>query len=258
MKVLITGGTGNLGRAVQQSAKAAGNTVRILSRRQQPDSTRNDLEWVQGDLSSGDGVGQAVTGVDAILHLASDPRRSREVDVEGTRQLVDAARATHVPHFVYISIVGIDKIPYSYYQRKLEAEEIIKSSCLPHSILRATQFHSLIDMFLSLLGRVPLVLPLPTDFKFQSVAESEVATRLVQQLGKGPAGMMVEMGGPEILTAGEMAKIWMNVKAIGKRLIHLPLPGTVAAGFRAGKNTTPNGIRGSIGWRQWLMEVRQV
>jgi uncharacterized protein YbjT (DUF2867 family) len=203
-------------------------------------------------------VREAVAGVDAILHLASDPRRSREVDVEGTRHLVEAARASDVGHFVYISIVGIDRIPYSYYQRKLEAEEIIKSSGLPYSILRATQFHSLIDMFLSVLGRVPLVLPLPTDFKFQSVAESEVATRLVQQLGEGPAGMMAEMGGPEILPVGDMAKTWMNVKAIRKRLIHLPLPGSVAAGFRAGKNTTPNGIRGSIGWRTWLMEARRV
>jgi len=80
-----------------------------------------------------------------------------------------------------------------------------------------------------------LVLPLPTDFKFQSVAESEVATQLVQQLGEGPAGRMQDFGGPEILTVGEMAKIWMNVKMIRKRLIHLPLPGSVAAGFRAGK-----------------------
>jgi uncharacterized protein YbjT (DUF2867 family) len=207
-----------------------------------------------GDIASGEGVREAVAGTDAILHAASDPRRAREVDVNGTRHLVEAARGNSTVHLIYVSIVGIDDIPYSYYKRKREAEEIIKSSGVKHSILRATQFHSLVDSLISVAARVPVVMPLPMDFKFQCVAESEVAERLVQQLAKPPGGRLPDFGGAEVLTLGEMAETWMCVKRVRKRLVHLPIPGAIAACFRAGKNTTREGKRGVIGWREWLME----
>ena len=252
MRVLVTGGTGNLGRALERSALAAGHIVRIMSRRPRPQSI-NNREWAQADVASGAGVREAVAGVDAILHAATDPRRAKEVDVNGTRHLVEAARASGITHLIYVSIVGIDEIPYSYYKRKREAEEIIRLSGVPHSILRATQFHSLLHTLLSVAARVPMVLPLPTDFKFQSVAESEVAERLVRQLGERPSGRLADYGGPEVLTLGAMARTWMSVKGVRKKLIHVPLPGAVAAGFRAGTNTGAE-ARGVITWREWLLQ----
>ncbi len=254
MTVLVTGGTGKLGRAVSQAAAAAGHSLRIMSRRAQPHSSANSFEWVQADVTSGQGIREAVAGVDAVLHLATNPLKARAVDVDGTQVLVKAALASSVAHFIYISIVGIDDIPFSYYKRKLEAEELIKSSGLPHSILRATQFHSLVNGFVSAAGRVPLVMPLPTDVKFQSVDGSEVAALLVQQLAELPGGRLEDFGGPEVLTLGEMAEAWMDVKQIRKRLVHIPVPGSVAAAFRAGKNTAPNKRRGIIRWREWLIQ----
>jgi uncharacterized protein YbjT (DUF2867 family) len=221
-----------------------------MSRRPRPQSNR---EWAQADIASGAGVREAVAGVDAILHAATDPRRSTEVDVNGTRQLVEAARASRITHLIYVSIVGIDEIPYSYYKRKREAEEIIKLSGVPHSILRATQFHSLLNTLVSVAGRLPMVMPLPLDFKFQPVAESEVAERLVRQLGTRASERLPDFGGPEVLTLGEMARTWMSVKGVRKKLIHVPLPGSVAAGFRAGKNTGAE-ARGVISWREWLLQ----
>ncbi len=258
MKVLVTGGTGNLGRALTRAVTAAGHTVRIMSRRSRPQSATNNFEWAQANVASGDGVWEAVAGVGAILHAASDPRRARAVDVHGTRHLVEAARASGIAHLVYVSIVGIDDIPYSYYQRKREAEEIITSSGVPHSILRATQFHSLVDALVSVAARVPVVMLLPTDFKFQSVAEPEVAARLVRQLTERPCGRLPDFGGAEVLTLGELAETWLSVKGMQKRLVHLPLPGAVAAGFRAGRNTAPEGARGVTRWREWLMQRIQL
>jgi uncharacterized protein YbjT (DUF2867 family) len=171
--------------------------------------------------------------------------------VNGTRRLVEASRTAGVAHLVYISIVGIDDIPYSYYRRKREAEEIIAASGVPYTNLRATQFHSLIDFLITKAARLPLLMPLPTDFKFQSVADAEVATRLVACLGEGARGQL-EFGGPEVLTLGEMAAAWMAVRGVRKRLVRLPLPGAVAAGFRAGLNTTPNAPQGTTRWREWL------
>jgi uncharacterized protein YbjT (DUF2867 family) len=257
MKVLVTGGTGNLGRALTRAVTATRHTVRIMSRRDRPQLATNNFEWAQADIALGEGVREAVAGVDAILHAASDPRRARAVDVNGTRHLVEAAQASGIAHLIYVSIVGIDDIPYSYYKRKREAEEIIKSSGVPYSVLRATQFHSLVDSLVSVAARVPVVMPLPTDFKFQSVAESEVAERLVRQLIERPGGRLPDLGGAEVLTLGEMAEIWMSVKGARKKLVHLPLPGAIAAGFRAGKNTAPEGVRGVTRWREWLIQRTQ-
>lgn len=92
---------------------------------------------------------EAVASIDAIIHAASDSRNAEAVDVEGTRRLVDAARARGVRHVVFISIVGIDQIPFAYYQKKLAAESIVMSGGVPYSVLRATQFHSLVDGLIS-------------------------------------------------------------------------------------------------------------
>jgi len=197
-------------------------------------------------------VRAAVDGADAIIHAATDPRRAEAVDVQGTRHLVEAARAAGVGHLVYVSIVGIEEIPVGYYRRKLAAEHVVASSGVPHTTLRATQFHSLVAALISKAARLPLLLPLPTDFKFQSVAESEVAARLISCLDAGPRGRLADFGGPEVLTLGEMASDWMEAKGVRKKLVRLPVPGAAAAAFREGRNTAPHGARGSVRWRDWL------
>ena len=253
MKVLITGATGSLGRHLVPAIRAPGHAVRIVSRGPRAASVPVEIEWAQADIISGDGLGAAVNGVDAIVHAASNSQHSAAVDVGGTTQLVQAARAASIAHLLYISIVGIDDIPFGYYIHKREAEHIIAASGVPYSILRATQFHSLLDRFLSgIAARMPLVLPVPTSFKFQTVAESEVAKRLTTCLADGPRGRVPDFGGPEVLTYGAMARTWMDVKGMRRLVIPLPLPGAVAAGFRAGKNTVRDGPHGRIRWREWL------
>ncbi|MDQ4103963.1 MAG: NAD(P)H-binding protein [Actinomycetota bacterium] len=251
-KSLVTGGTGLLGRLLVRAVVREGHAVRIMSQRPRPPSDLTDVEWAQVDIVSGEGLPAAVEGAETVFHLASDFRHPESVDVTGTRRLVDASRAAGVSHLVFISIVGVDDIPTRYYKRKREAESIIESSGIPHSIQRSTQFHSFVDMLLSKASRVPLVMPLPTNSKFQSVAEVDVAVRLAQCLTDGPRGRLTDFGGPDVLSFGEMARTWMEVKGIRKKLIHLPLPGAAAAGLRAGKNTAPDGVRGMIRWREWL------
>jgi uncharacterized protein YbjT (DUF2867 family) len=237
-----------------RAATDVGCDIRIMSRRPRPQTTPPNLEWAQADIASGDGVLAAIDQVDAVLHAASDPRNAEAVDVEGTRRLVEAAHSAGVTHIAYISIVGIDDIPLGYYKRKRMAEEIITSSGVPHTILRVTQFHSFVEMLVAAAARFPLLMPLPTDFKYQSVADSEAAARFVQCLADGPRGRVADFGGPDVLTFGEIAEMWMSVKNQRKRLVHLPLPGKIAAGFRAGKNTTQDGEHGAIRWHEWLTE----
>ena len=72
-------------------------------------------------------------------------------------------------------------------------------------------------------------------------------------LADGPRGRIADFGGPEVLTLGDIARTWMDVKGERRKLIRVPLPGAVAAGFRAGKNTVRDGALGRIRWREWLI-----
>lgn len=253
-KVLVTGGTGELGRGVVSILTRDGYTARIMSHRPQPDHLEADTEWAQADLASGQGIAEAVAGIDVIVHAASNPLKPQRVDVPGTRMLLDHARAAGVRHIVYISIVGIERIPYYYYQAKLSVEEMIENAGMPWSILRATQFHELIGLGLGALTKPPLLTFLPTDLQFQPIAASEVSRRLSEIVEAGPGGRLPDIGGPEVLTAGELAKIWLALRRMRRMVIPVHLPGKVAQGYRDGYNTCPEHKYGKITWPEWVRQ----
>jgi uncharacterized protein YbjT (DUF2867 family) len=254
-KTLITGGSGSLGRQVFPHLLKAGNIVRISSRSKRKANLPAEIEWAQASLQTGEGLTEAVRGVHTIIHAASDPLHTKKVDVEGTRKLLEQAKTAGVSHFIYISIVGIEHFPgYYYYGAKLAAEQSIERSGIPYTILRASQFHELLDeRFTPPLFKLPFVAFVPTDFKFQLVDSGEVATRMAELLITGPGGHAPDMGGPSILTWGEIARTWALAHGIHKRIVHLPIPGATARAFREGKNTTPN-TSGKINWEQYLSQ----
>jgi uncharacterized protein YbjT (DUF2867 family) len=256
MNVLVTGGTGALGREVVRAVSAAGHRAVTMSRRPAPDAA-GAPRWATADIVSGEGLAAAVADMDVIIHAASDPRGDPAADENGTRRLAAAARAAHVRHLVFVSIVGIDRIPFPYYARKLAAERALAASGQPYSILRATQFHSFVDfLFRKASTAVPLVMPLPMGYHVQSVGLEDVAARLRRAIADGPNGLLPDFGGPERMTAREAARIWQEVRGVRKPL--MPFPGITAASraFRAGHNTlpadTPPENRGQLSWREWL------
>lgn len=252
MHVLVTGGTGTLGQAFVSVMEETGHTLRLASRHPPSDGTLH--EWVQVDLSaeSSDALGDTLSGVDAVLHSATQAGfGSKSVDVEGTRRLVRAAERVGIEHFVYPSIVGIDQMPFRYYRMKQQAERIVRESEVPHTILRATQFHELIDLALSALAWLPVMF-VPTDFRMQPVAARDVALRLRQCLETGPAEERLRMGGPEVLTGRELVETWLEVQGKQKPIVRLPLPGQTAQGFREGAATVPEQAEGEVTWRAWL------
>ena len=253
MRVLVTGATGDLGRALL--ASPAARSVRLLaqSRTRREGVPSAGIEWVRADLASGDGLAGALQGVDAVIHAASDAHRASEVDVSGTRRLTEAAREVGTRHLVYVSIVGIDRIPLGYYRAKLAAERIVETGGVPYSILRATQFHPFVEGFIAAASRVPIVMPLATRFRFQTVDVTEVAARLWRAIDGGPGGRLADFGGPEIMALGAAAEIWKEVMGVTKRILPLPLPGRIAAAFRGGMATAPGGERGNLRWRDWLL-----
>jgi uncharacterized protein YbjT (DUF2867 family) len=252
-RVLVTGGAGGFGRALVPLLVGRGYTIRIMSRQAAP--TGSTAEWAQADIESGAGLVAALADVDVVVHAASSPaRHTHQIDVEGTRRLLDAASAAGVGHFAYISIVGIDKVPLAYYRHKLAAEAVIAESRVPWSILRATQFHTLIDRFLRGPDQLPLFL-LPTDLHFQPIDVGEAAERMVEVVIAGPSGRVPDIGGPEVLTYGAMAQAWMQARGRQRRIVHLPMPGGFAAALRRGANTCPEQRYGRITWADWLRQT---
>jgi uncharacterized protein YbjT (DUF2867 family) len=253
--VLITGGTGDLGSHLVQRHHARGDTVRILSRKPRP--TDASTEWAQGDMETGQGLAEAVKGADLVYHCASGTGIRPKADGPGTKNLLDACRDAGTPHFFYISIVGIERIPLAYYKEKLRCEQIIEQSGVPWSTLRATQFHRLLDLFLTYgmlpqLGKIPFVRVIPKAFKFQPIETGEVADRMVEYAQQGPSGRLPDLGGPEIKTFGELATAWQKAKGDTRPTLNLPLLGGMAAGFKAGHNCTPDHAEGKMTWEEWL------
>jgi uncharacterized protein YbjT (DUF2867 family) len=251
LRILVTGGTGVLGRELGVRLARAGYTVRLMSRRP-PTNPRAEVEWVQADLESGVGLANAVNGADVIIHTATSPlKRTKEIDVLGIQRLLEQARAIGVPHCIYVSIVGVDRIPLDYYRHKLAAEALVREAGLPWSILRATQFHTFIDNQLQSLARMPIGL-LPTDFRFQPIDPGDVADQLVDCVAAGPAGRLPDVGGPEVRTLGELAQTWLTARGLQRHLIRVPLPGKMAEGFRRGFNTVPEHVGGKMTWADWV------
>jgi uncharacterized protein YbjT (DUF2867 family) len=248
--ILVTGGTGDLGSKLVERFASAGHTIRVLSRRPRP--TDATTEWAQGDMETGAGLGEAVADADIVVHAATGGGTRAKADVPGTRNLLAACKQAGTPHFFYISIVGIEKVPLGYYKKKLECEGLIEASGVPWSNLRATQFHQLMDGFLRMFSRVPFVLPIPKSFQFQPIDTGEVADRMVEHAPNGPSGQLPDLGGPEILTFGEIAQSWLRARGKRRPIVNVPLIGGVARGFKAAYNCTPEHAEGKLTWDEWL------
>ncbi len=251
-RVLVTGGTGLLGRQVVERLRND-YLVRVLSRQARPPDLAPQIEWAQADLATGADLREAVADVHTIVHCASNPlRRTQQTDVDGTRRLLERAEIAHAKHLVYISIVGIDRVTsFSYYRHKLAAEYLITHGRVPWSVLRTTQFHDLIDYLLRALLRLPVGL-VPTDFQFQPMDSGEVADALARAVMAGPKGRLLDMGGPEVLRLGAMARAWTTARHEHRLIVPLRLPGRTAQGFRAGDITCPENRQGRITWSEWL------
>jgi uncharacterized protein YbjT (DUF2867 family) len=240
--VLVTGGTGTFGAKLVQVLRDGGHDVRVLSRRPGAGTHR-------GDLASGEGVAQALDGAELVVHAASDTRRLGRTDLVQTLRLLATAR--DVRHLLYVSIVGIDAIPYAYYRKKLACEQAIEASPVPHTIARATQFHELVAMVFKAAGRLPAA-PLPLDLPVQPVASAEVAARMAALLEAGPAGRAPDFGGPQVLTVREAAETWQQHRGRPGTLLNVRWPGRTYRALRAGRHTCPDRADGRQTWAEYV------
>lgn len=249
-RTLVTGGTGLLGDAVVRRLLTAGNQVRVMSRSERPSGDTAAYEWAGADPRSGDGLAEAMADVDTLVHCANATSKEKERALVAA--VTEAAKRAGVGHFLYVSIVGVDRIPLGYYQGKLAAERSLENSGLPYTILRATQFHDLVRAILAVVAKFP-VLPAP-GIGFQPVDVGEVASRLVELAAGEPAGRVADFGGPQVRNLRDLARSYLAATDRRRILVPVRLPGKVFGGFRAGANLAPEQARGEITFERYLAE----
>jgi uncharacterized protein YbjT (DUF2867 family) len=245
--VLVTGGTGRLGRSVVARLVEAGQEVRVLARRQrdiQPQAT-----FYPGDLRRGIGIDAAAHGAGVIINCAT----STKGDPESTRNLVAAAGAGS-PHLVQPSIVGIDVMAaWGYVKAKREVERIVENSGLPWTILRVTQFYNYCFENSRKLAKFPLVAPVPGGFHVQPVDSREVAARLVELALDSPAGRAPDMSGPEVSSWEDLFRRYLAATHQRKWVVPVPVPGGKAVRNGA-LLPPPDHTEGVRTWDQFLTE----
>ncbi|MEU6406505.1 SDR family oxidoreductase [Streptomyces sp. NPDC046985] len=238
--ILVTGGTGTLGRPVVERLRADGHEVRVLSRRTPPYAV--DLR------TGGPALDAAVAGADTIVHCASSPRGG---DEEAAAHLIAAARAAGVAHLLYVSIVGVDRVPLGYYRTKYAVERLIEDSGLGWTVLRATQFHDLLVSLFQPLARAPVVL-LPAGVCDQPVDVGEVAAALAELAAGGPAGRVPDVGGPEVRAVESLARAYLRATPRRRPVLGVPLGGRTYRAFREGGHLAPSRAVGKRTFEEYL------
>jgi len=255
-RILVTGGTGTLGRHVVSRLRDAGCAVRVLSRNAH--EAADGIEYVTGDLLKNEGIQAAVDGAGIIVHCAG----GRKGDDEATRNLAAAASRAGARHLVYISVVGADRIPvvsgadramFGYFGFKLAAERVITGSGVPWTTLRATQFHDLSLTVAEQLAKLPAI-PVPAGVRFQPVDTGEVAARLVELALGAPAGLVPDMAGPRVHTMADLLREYLRARGKRRLLVPVRLPGQAARAVRAGANLAPDRAVGRRTWEDFLAD----
>ncbi|MBO9584357.1 MAG: NmrA family NAD(P)-binding protein [Flavobacterium sp.] len=203
------------------------------------------------------GLKEAAEGAEVIIHCASNPRNFQQTDIRGTKNLLDAVDKNAIKHFIYISIVGIHKSDYPYYQAKLEVENAIAKSGIPFTILRTTQFHDFVFNIIKGLDQNAKsnFVTIPSKIRFQSVAVQEVAALLASLALESPKGLMEDFGGPEVLHFEEMAKAYLEATQNTKNL-KLKEPEDIRHKlFTTGVNLCPEKNLGKQTWQEYVIQL---
>jgi uncharacterized protein YbjT (DUF2867 family) len=243
MRIAIAGGTGTLGRPVAEALRSRGHEVRVLSRRGPEHRV---------DVTTGEGLAEALEGVDVVVDATNDSsKHAADTLVEGSRRLLAAEEVAGVGHHVCVSIVGCELVPARYLRIKAEQERVVEEGPQPWSIVRATQFHELVDMALAPAARKHLM-PVPR-VPLQTVASTEVA-RVVADVAEGaPRRGRVEVVGPEVVDARDLARTWRSTTGRRALLLPLPLPGRMGRALRAGALIAERpDVRGTTPFATWL------
>lgn len=255
--VLITGGTGTLGQELSKQLVERDYVVNILSSKENPDIAYF-TNIIQGDLTNPTSLKEAVNSSDIIVHCASNPRNAQAVDIEGTKNLLSLLNSNNCKHFIYVSIAGVDKSDYPYYQTKYTVEKLIEASGIPYSILRATQFHDLvlyriIQVFDQGVGKP---IQIPANMQFQSIDKKDAAAAIINLVAGQPTYKITTIGGPEVLTLEAMIQPYFTQLGRNEEIEYIEPSMAFHQVFTTGINLCPENSLDGITWEEYLNGIR--
>ncbi len=233
--ILITGGTGFIGRHLVARLATGGERVRIAARGERKADLPEGVEQARADVVSGEGLPEAMAGVEKVVNLVGviTEKGSQGFDAVirgGTAGIVDEAERAGVKKLVYVSAIGAAPDPkFPYWHAKWQAEQAVTASRLNYTILRPSLVFGPEDDFFNrlarLIRRVPVV-PVAGDGKtrFQPIWVEDVVSCIVASLGEGTHDReTLEIGGPEYFTYDEIIDLIGETLGGRKRKAHLPL-----------------------------------
>ncbi|GIG36908.1 nucleoside-diphosphate sugar epimerase [Cellulomonas pakistanensis] len=248
---MVCGGTGAVGRHVVRVAGGRGHDVVVLSRS------------AGVDLAGGPdaALDAALAGADAVVDVLGTPTLSARGSVAfftaTTGRLLAAEHRVGVPHHVALSIVGIDGIDAAYYAGKLAQERLVASAAVPHTVVRAAQFHEFAGQIVSRASLGPVTLAPRTLTR--PVAAAEVAEHLVGVAEAGPVGRAPDLVGPADDTLAGMIRRLSAHDRAGRRVVEVRLPGRYGAGLASGAlRGGPGAVRGRLTFDDWLGSAARV
>lgn len=235
--ILVTGGTGFVGGHLIRRLQQEGLPVRALARHPDRVQPLKDLgvEVVPGDVSDKVSLEKAVEGIERVIHLVGIIQETpgvtfRGVHVEGTRNVIEVARKAGVRHFFHQSALGTRPGAKSEYHRtKWEAEELVRQSDIPHTILRPSLIYGPGDKFTirlsEMLRRAP-VMPVIGSGKsrVQPIYIDDVVSCMVKVvIGDAFLNEIYEIGGPDQLTYKEVTTAIAETMGLKRPSVHVPL-----------------------------------
>ncbi len=232
--ILVTGGSGFIGPRLVARLGEGGRVVRALARGQRRADLPAGVETATGNVVSGEGLPEAMAGVERVVHLVAIIREGRGQTFDGvirrgTERVVEAALAAGVQKLVYVSAIGARDDPtYPYLVAKWRAEQAVINSGLNYAILRPSIIFGVGDEFINALAglaRRPVV-PIAGDgrSKFQPLWVEDLVSCIVASLDGGAHDReIVEVGGPEQFTYEELVDEVMRELGVSRRKVHVPL-----------------------------------
>ena len=231
--ILVAGATGHLGTVLVELLASHGKHVRVLTRN--PSQARGlvakSVELVEGDVCDTSSLASALAGIETVVSAVTGfgpgGAGPRAVDLQGNENLIAAAGAAGVRHFVLVSMHGARADhPIELYRAKFFAEERLRQSNLEWTIIRPTVF---MELWAGIVGDSLVKDGKATVFgrgdnPINLVSVRDVA-RFVELAVVDPRleGMAVDIGGPENLTLNDIVEILAATKGLKASARHIPL-----------------------------------
>jgi hypothetical protein len=205
---------------------------------------------VRVDLTTGEGLAQALEGVEVVIDASNAQRHSKTVLVNGTERLLKAEASAGVAHHVAISIVGCDQVPVGYYQAKSAQERLVETGPVPWSLQRATQFHSFLGELFEAAQRRRI--RLTGAARLQPIDIAIVATRLADIAHNGPVGRLPDIAGPEVRTLTDLSRSYRRATQHRAIPVRMPLIGAAGRALRNGALCAPASATPTETFEDWI------